>query len=69
MSSPASTDRWLPEPLWSRLFASVIFHAQARRRLAAVLMADVVGYTRLTGVDKAGTRACLKVIGRESRQS
>lgn len=35
------------------------------RRLAAVLMADVVGYTRLMGVDEAGTHACLKTIRRE----
>ena len=27
------------------------------RRLAAILAADVVGYSRLTGVDEAGTRA------------
>jgi class 3 adenylate cyclase len=27
------------------------------RRLAAVLVADVVGYSRLTGIDEEGTRA------------
>ena len=35
------------------------------RRLAAVLAADVVGYTRLMGRDEAGTHARLKAIRRE----
>jgi adenylate cyclase len=35
------------------------------RRLAAVLMADVEGYTRLMGGDEAGIYACLKAIRRE----
>ena len=35
------------------------------RRLAAVLMADVEGYSRLMGVDEAGTHAGLKAIRRE----
>ncbi len=30
------------------------------RRLAAILSADVVGYSRLMGVDEAGTLAWLK---------
>jgi adenylate cyclase len=30
------------------------------RRLAAILAADVVGYSRLIGVDEAGTLAALK---------
>ncbi len=30
------------------------------RRLAAILAADVVGYTRLMGEDEAGTLAALK---------
>ena len=33
---------------------------RARRRLAAILSADVVGYSRLMGVDEAGTLAALK---------
>ena len=32
------------------------------RRLAAILAADVVGYTRLMGVDEAGTLARLKAL-------
>ena len=30
---------------------------RVQRRLAAILAADVVGYSRLTGTDEAGTRA------------
>jgi adenylate cyclase len=30
---------------------------RVQRRLAAILAADVVGYSRLMGVDEAGTRA------------
>ena len=33
--------------------------AHLRRRLTAVLMADVVGYSRLMGVDEEGTHRCL----------
>ena len=33
---------------------------RARRRLAAILAADVVGYSRLTEQDEAGTLAALK---------
>jgi adenylate cyclase len=35
------------------------------RRLAAILAADVVGYSRLMGADEAGTLATLKAIRRE----
>jgi adenylate cyclase len=35
------------------------------RRLTAILAADVVGYSRLTGTDEAGTLAELKEIRRE----
>jgi class 3 adenylate cyclase len=31
-----------------------------RRRLAAILAADVVGYSRLVAADKAGTLAALR---------
>ena len=36
-----------------------------QRRLAAILSADVVGYSRLMGIDEAGTLACLKALRRE----
>ena len=41
--------------------------AQARveRRLAAILAADVAGYSRLMGADKIGTLAALKAHRRE----
>ena len=35
------------------------------RRLAAILAADVVGYSRLMGADEAGTLAALKAVRRE----
>ena len=35
---------------------------RVQRRLAAILAADVVGYTRLMGVDEAGTLARLKTL-------
>ena len=36
-----------------------------QRRLAAILSADVVGYSRLMGIDEAGTLARLKSMRRE----
>ena len=35
------------------------------RRLAAILAADVAGYSRLMGVDEEGTLECLKALRRE----
>ena len=35
------------------------------RRLAAILAADVVGYSRLMGINEEGTLAALKVCRRE----
>lgn len=37
----------------------------AQRRLAAILSADVFGYSRLVGADEEGTIACLKVLREE----
>ena len=37
----------------------------ATRRLAAILAADVVGYSRLMGADEEGTLAALKELRRE----
>ena len=36
-----------------------------QRRLAAILSADVVGYSRLMGLDEAGTLARLNALRRE----
>src|SRR5262245_64098649 len=36
--------------------------ARAQRRLAAILAADVVGYSRLVGVDEEGTLARLRTL-------
>ena len=38
---------------------------RVQRRLAAILAADVVGYSRLVRVDEAGTLAQLKVLRKE----
>ena len=35
------------------------------RRLAAILAADVAGYSRLMGADEEGTLECLKALRRE----
>ena len=37
----------------------------APRRLAAIVAADVAGYSRLMGADEEGTHERLKAIGRE----
>ena len=39
--------------------------AWVERRLAAILAADVVGYSRLMETDEAGTLAALKTLRRE----
>src|ERR1700716_1973681 len=39
--------------------------ARVERRLAAILAADVAGYSRLMGVDEEGTLAALKLHRRE----
>ena len=38
---------------------------RVERRLAAILVADVAGYSRLMGEDEAGTLARLKALRRE----
>src|SRR5262249_61545511 len=38
---------------------------RVERRLAAVLAADVAGYSRLMGADEVGTLAALKALRRE----
>ena len=39
--------------------------ARVERRLAAILAADVAGYSRLMGADEEGTLAALRAIRRE----
>ena len=39
--------------------------ARVERRLAAILAADVCGYSRLMGIDEEGTLAALKAYRRE----
>jgi adenylate cyclase len=43
----------------------VLSTERVERRLAAILAADVVGYSRLMGADEEGTLAALKAIRRE----
>jgi adenylate cyclase len=38
---------------------------RVERRLAAILAADVVGYSRLMGGDEEGTLAALKILRRD----
>lgn len=47
-----------------RLLNSMV-EDRVHRRLAAVLAADVVGYSRLMGVDEAGTLAALRAVWAE----
>src|SRR5579862_3806339 len=42
--------------------ASLMTEARAERRLAAILAADVVGYSRLMGSDEEGTLGALKAL-------
>jgi class 3 adenylate cyclase len=39
--------------------ASIVEPASRKRKLAAILHADVVGYSRLMGEDEAGTHVAL----------
>ena len=39
--------------------------ARVERRLAAIVAADVAGYSRLMGADEVGTLAALKALRRE----
>jgi adenylate cyclase len=43
----------------------VMAQARVERRLAAILAADVAGYSRLMGVDEEGTLATLKAYQSE----
>jgi adenylate cyclase len=59
----ASFDRSLPFALIQRNFMS---QERLQRRLAAILFADVVGYSRLTGQDEVGTWHRLQSVLREA---
>ena len=49
-----------------RLGSTALATERVERRLAAILAADVAGYSRLMGADEEGTLAALKAIRRES---
>jgi class 3 adenylate cyclase/TolB-like protein len=59
----ASFNRSLPFALIQRKFMS---QERLQRRLAAILFADVVGYSRLTGQDEVGTWRRLQSVLREA---
>ena len=44
---------------------SILSGQRVERRLAAILAADVAGYSRLMGQDEAGTRARLRTYRRD----
>ena len=48
-----------------RLGSTALASERVERRLAAILAADVVGYSRLIGADEAGTLAAFKTIKSE----
>jgi adenylate cyclase len=48
-----------------RLRSTALATERVERRLAAILAADVAGYSRLMGVDEEGTLALLKALRRE----
>jgi adenylate cyclase len=48
-------------PLWLREQA-VMVATRAERRLAAILAADIVGYSRLMETDEAATLAAIKAL-------
>jgi class 3 adenylate cyclase len=48
-----------------RLGSTALATERVERRLAAILAADVAGYSRLMGVDEEGTLARLKALRRE----
>jgi class 3 adenylate cyclase len=51
-----------------RLGSTALATERVERRLAAILAADVAGYSRLMGVDEEGTLARLKALRRELRR-
>ena len=50
----------VPVPLRSRLASGGVLSAREQRRLAAIVAADVVGYSRLMGRDESGTLTRLR---------
>ena len=48
-----------------RLGSTALATERVERRLAAILAADVAGYSRLMGADEEGTLARLKTLRRE----
>ncbi|HEY1432092.1 MAG TPA: adenylate/guanylate cyclase domain-containing protein [Stellaceae bacterium] len=51
--------------IWAPCWEEALSTERVERRLAAILAADVAGYSRLMGEDEEGTLAALKAIRRE----
>ena len=49
-------------PSTFRLGGAPVAHKKNERRLAAIMSADVVGYSRLMGADESGTLSALKAL-------
>src|SRR5262249_28206216 len=67
MVSPEAGTGWFPRKMiirsagsWARLLIGLMAEERINRKLAAILAADVVGYSRLMASDEAGTLAALK---------
>src|SRR5262249_55218758 len=58
--SEAHTFAKVSPPTANRARKLLVTEQRVNRRLAAILAADVVGYSRLMGADEAGTLAALK---------
>src|SRR5450631_2160746 len=58
-------DRPAAQPCACRLSEGLLSEERVERRLAAILAADVAGYSRLMGADEVGTLARLKAHRRE----
>src|SRR5215831_108531 len=50
---------------WVASLGEAVEGERVKRRLAAILAADVAGFSRLTGADEEGTIARLKALRRE----
>jgi len=68
MSALALTARMRSEPIVYSTYvvgSAALATERVKRRLAAILAADVVGYSRLMGADESGTLQALKAIKAE----
>src|SRR5262249_33818488 len=67
MVSPEAGTGWFPRKMiirsarsWASLLIGLMAEERINRKLAAILAADVVGYSRMMASDEEGTLAALK---------